>query len=59
MREAVAGGLPEEAETFRRAFLYLSNHGSATCTEREPHCAVCPLRGDCPYGQKKLQISVE
>ena len=57
VREAVARELPRDAETFRRAFLYLSNHGSATCTERDPHCAVCPLLGDCPHGQKKLSIA--
>ena len=54
VRDAVAGELTGDAETFRRAFLYLSNHGSATCTERDPHCAICPLLKDCPYGQKKL-----
>jgi endonuclease III len=57
VREAVARELRHDAGTFRRAFLYLSNHGSATCTEREPHCTVCPLLADCPYGQKKLQIA--
>ena len=51
VREALVGELQGDAVTFRRAFLYLSNHGSATCTEREPHCAVCTLLKDCPYGQ--------
>jgi endonuclease-3 len=58
VREAVAGELQHDAGTFRRAFLYLSNHGSATCTERDPHCAVCPLLGDCPYGQRKLKSEI-
>ena len=53
VRNAVVGELRGDAETFRRAFLYLSHHGSATCTERDPHCTVCPLLKDCPYGQKK------
>ena len=53
VREAAASELPGDAGTLRRAFLYLSNHGSATCTERDPHCAVCPLLKDCPYGRKK------
>jgi adenine-specific DNA glycosylase len=35
----------------------LSNHGATTCTERDPHCAVCPLIRDCPYGRKRLQNS--
>jgi endonuclease-3 len=57
VRQAVERELPCDADAFRRAFLYLSNHASATCTERNPHCAVCPLLRDCPYGRKKLQIS--
>jgi endonuclease III len=57
VREAVVGELRPDAETFRRAFRYLSHHGGATCTERDPHCGVCPLLDDCPYGRKKLQIS--
>ena len=56
VREAVAAELPRDTETFRRAFLYLSHHGGATCTEHDPHCAVCPLLEDCPHGQKRLQI---
>jgi len=56
VREALVGELQGDVETFRRAFLYLSNHGSATCTERDPHCAVCPLITDCPYGRKRLMI---
>ena len=57
VREAVVGELGCDAETFRRVFLYLSHHGAATCTERDPHCAVCPLISDCPYGRKRLMIS--
>jgi endonuclease-3 len=57
VRKAVGRELPRDAGAFRRAFLYLSNHGSATCTERDPHCAICPLLNDCPYGQKTLQTS--
>jgi endonuclease III len=55
VREAVSGELQEDAETFRRAFLYLSHHGSATCTEAEPHCTVCPLLDDCPEGKKRIR----
>src|SRR5437868_1155512 len=36
VRTAVAGELSGTPDGFRRAFLYLSNHGSATCTERDP-----------------------
>jgi endonuclease III len=57
VRKAVAGELHGGTEAFRRAFLYLSNHGSATCTEHDPHCTVCPLIAECPYGQKRLPVS--
>jgi endonuclease-3 len=57
VREAVARELPTEVDPYRRAFLYLSHHGSATCTEAEPHCPVCPLSQGCPEGQKRLMIA--
>jgi endonuclease III len=53
VREALAPELGGATETFRRTFLYLSQHGAATCTERDPHCAVCPLLFDCPEGQRR------
>ena len=56
VREAVAGELQHDVETFRRAFLYLSYHGSTTCTETEPHCTICPLLDDCPEGQQRLRL---
>ena len=51
IREAVTRDLPAETDVFRRAYLYLSHHGGATCTEADPHCRVCPLRRDCPAFQ--------
>jgi endonuclease III len=39
----------------RRAFVYLSHHASLTCTEREPHCRVCPLAPECPEALGALQ----
>ena len=42
---ALLGG---ERDAFRRAFIYLSHHGSLTCTDRDPHCRVCPLAASCP-----------
>jgi endonuclease III len=56
VQEAFARELPASADAYRRAFLYLSHHGGATCTESDPHCSVCPLVKDCPEGQKRLQI---
>jgi endonuclease III len=49
VRRALSTGLVPDPETVRRAVLYLSHHGSATCQEHDPHCHVCPLRPDCPY----------
>ena len=43
-----------QIEDCRQAFLYLAHHGDATCTEADPHCVVCPVRDDCPEGQKRL-----
>ena len=56
VQEALANELPASADAYRRAFLYLSHHGGATCTESDPHCVVCPLLKDCEEGQKRLQI---
>ena len=30
--------LTASADVYGRAFLYLSHHGGATCTESDPHC---------------------
>ena len=49
VRRAVASELRGDLDACRRAFVYLSHHASQTCTEREPHCRVCPLAGECPW----------
>jgi len=54
VQHAIAVELPPEAQAFRRAFIYLSHHGGATCTDADPHCKVCPLRSDCPEGSRRL-----
>lgn len=54
---ALARELPTEVTAIRRAFLYLSHHGAATCTEADPHCSICPLVSDCPEGQKRVGAS--
>ncbi len=38
----------DSLEACRDAAIYLLQHGSATCVERNPHCAVCPVVEDCP-----------
>jgi endonuclease III len=57
VRAALMGELTHDAGALRRAFVYLSNHGAATCTESDPHCAICPLRPDCPYGRERSVTS--
>src|SRR5882724_10138243 len=38
VQQAITAELPQTVKAFRRAFLYLSQHGAATCTEGDPHC---------------------
>ena len=53
VQEALTRELAPSVEAFRRAFLYLSHHGGATCTEADPHCPICPLLQDCPEGKRR------
>ena len=52
VRQDLTADLTPDTDVFRRTFLYLSHHGAATCTEMNPHCAICPLLAECPYGQQ-------
>jgi endonuclease-3 len=54
VQSALVRELPSSIETVRSAFLYLSHHGGATCTESDPHCIVCPLVSDCPEGKGRI-----
>ena len=54
VREALSRELSGSVADFRRTFVYFEHHGSATCTEADPHCRVCPLLQDCPDGQGRL-----
>ena len=54
VQNAMTRELPSSADAYRQAFLYLSHHGGATCTESDPHCSVCPLIKECPHGQTRL-----
>jgi len=54
VQDALTRELPASVDAYRRAFLFLSHHGGATCTESDPHCAVCPLLTDCPEGKKRM-----
>jgi len=54
VRRRLAAELPRSAAAYRRAALYLSHHGGATCTEANPHCPVCPLLNECPDGRRRM-----
>jgi len=56
VHDAMAKELPASVDAYRRAFLYLSHHGAATCTEADPHCPVCPLVKDCPEGKRRVGV---
>jgi endonuclease III len=53
VRQALTRRLGQDLDAFRGAFVYLEHHGAVTCTERDPHCAVCPLLDDCPEGARR------
>jgi len=53
VQAALTKELPSSAAAYKRAFLYLSHHGAATCTDADPHCPVCPLLDDCPEGKAR------
>jgi endonuclease III len=55
VQTALVRDLPCSPGEFRRAYLYLSHHGAATCTESDPHCPVCPLLRECPEGSRRFQ----
>jgi len=57
VQEALVRELTDAVDSYRRAFVYLSHHGAATCTEADPHCPVCPLLKECPEGKKRLKTS--
>jgi endonuclease-3 len=58
VQAALVRELTRSADAFQRAFVYLSHHGASTCTETEPHCAICPLQKTCPEGLRRLGGSV-
>lgn len=54
VRRVLTDELAPGVEACRRAALYLSHHGAATCTDASPHCQVCPLADDCPEGGRRV-----
>jgi len=53
VQAAITPELPPTVDAYRRAYIYLSHHGATTCTEADPHCAVCPLVEECPEGKRR------
>lgn len=53
IRRAIGVELPPDRDAYQRAYLYLAHHGATTCTEGDPHCAICPLLTECAEGQKR------
>ena len=53
VQSALTRELPHSVDAYRHAYLYLSHHGGATCTEADPHCSVCPLLKECPEGARR------
>ena len=53
VQEEMTRELTTTVDAYRRAFVYLSHHGAATCAETDPHCHVCPLLSDCPEGKRR------
>jgi endonuclease III len=54
VQRAITAEFSPAPDAFRRAFLYLSHHGGAACTESDPHCTVCPLLPGCPEGKRRV-----
>ena len=55
VQAAITGELESSTQAFQHAFIYLSHHGAATCTETDPHCGVCPLQEECPEGRTRTR----
>jgi len=45
--------LPDDIDAWKRTSVYLTHHAAVTCDDKEPHCHVCPLKSDCPYGESR------
>jgi endonuclease-3 len=55
IQSAISSELPRSVDAFRHAYIYLTHHGAATCTETTPHCLVCPVLDRCPEGQARTR----
>jgi endonuclease III len=45
--------LPCTIPSLRSAFLLLRRHGQELCRRTAPRCAICPIRGSCPFAGGK------
>lgn len=59
IRDAAEAQLRSAVDAYRQAFVYLSHHGASTCTDANPHCGVCPLLRECPFGKRRSEIGLQ
>jgi endonuclease III len=55
----VARELDHDPARLRGAITYLAHHALATCTDRAPHCGVCPIVDRCVEGRARMAVSNE
>jgi endonuclease III len=49
VRQALVRESGRESSRLRALSQYFTHHGLSACTERAPHCTVCPLAHDCEW----------
>jgi endonuclease-3 len=52
-RRWLCARLAPDVTAFREAVVYLRHHALHTCLRVGPHCAVCPLRDQCPHASSE------
>jgi endonuclease III len=53
-RAALCAEIKGDLDVIRATTLYLTHHGLSTCVDSDPHCSVCPLLCDCPFGRSRM-----
>jgi len=54
IQEALAGQLPQDAESLTRAHLLLRRHGKTLCRNNKPLCGECALAPNCAFAGKPV-----
>jgi endonuclease-3 len=58
-RHALRDTIGSDLALLRRAAYLLAHHGASACDARSPRCGICPLRDDCPGGQRGIRTEGE